>query len=414
MLAGGALAVRQDTAHLEEELLREAEATFAAAHPRPVHVDSAAPGTFGDAVALHLPHLEVFSHGTESERQALRGMAAGVADESTLPPALRTALVRADPPLDGLLAGTHAARADLPPSLQAYGPIDGTTWAGLGFTAVLAGVRIRRALAEGRAEAAAATCLDALALGRDAGIGGGLAGRMTGVTIISRLIPPCASALSAIPPSASRAMLARLRALRDALPSDAELLRVEFLSADLFTYAPLLDEVARSGLGPRATAIVKDGDRPTPLWVRMSLRDSWHATHSVHQSILRAAAAPLAKRQEALERAEKNAAKHWMNPIVHLQPSYLHFVRRADAASRRLDALAFALAARAFRAEHAAWPEDLGRLRDAGLATPDELERSGSARFEPALSGGLRINIPLPQTDPAKDEAEVVVSLHGV
>ena len=110
--------------------------------------------------------------------------------------------------------------------------------------------------------------------------------------------------------------------------------------------------------------------------------------------------------------AEKKAA-HWLNPIVHLEPSYLRYVRRAEAATRRLDALGFVLAARAFRAEHGTWPEDCRALLAAGLATSEEVERSGSARFDQTGSGGLRITVPLPQGDPAKDEGEVVLSLDG-
>lgn len=410
LIAGGALAVRQNTARLEEELLSNAEAALAAPHPRPVHVDSPAPGTFGDAVALYLPPIQALSRETEPEREALRAVAAGTAEESSLSPSLRSALVRIGPALDGLLAGTHAARADLPPARESFVPVDGTTWVGPQFAATLAGVRVRRELGQGRPDAAVAACLDGLALARDAGIAGDLVGRMTATTIISRMVPACQAAFAAVHPSAARATLARLRVVRDALPSHAELLRFEFLSSDLFTFAPLLDEQARARLGPRAMAILKDGDRSTRLWERLVLRHSWHAVHRFKESLVQAAAAPTAMREEALARAEK-AGSHWMNPIVHLQPSYLRYVRRAEAATRRLDALAFTLAARAFRAEHAAWPGGIGGLRGVGLVTQAEAERSGSARFDVVPSGGLRITVPLPQTDPAKDEGEVVLSL---
>jgi len=120
LVAAGAVAARQDTAHLEEKLLRDAEAALAAPHPRSVHVDSPTPGTFGDAVSLCLPPIEALSREAEPERDALRAVAAGTADESSLSASLRTALERIDPALSGLLVGTHAARADLPPARESF------------------------------------------------------------------------------------------------------------------------------------------------------------------------------------------------------------------------------------------------------------------------------------------------------
>jgi hypothetical protein len=409
VLVGGALAARQDTSGLEDELLRHAAAIIAAGHPRPVHVPSPEPGSFGEALAFHLPPLEALSREIGPERESLRAVAAATEDEATLSAPLRSAIARADRALHGLLAGTRRARADLVPARDPWIPADGATWSGLELAAELAGVRIRRTLDRGRPGSAAATCLDALALGRDAAVAGGLIGRMTGAAVTSRLVAPCASALSAVRVADARALLAPLRSVRDAVPSQAEMLRAELVLSSLFVYAPLLDAEARARVGPRGTAIIREGDRPTRRWERAVLRDSWHAMRRAQQRLVEAAMTAAPERDAAIARAEEGAA-HWINPIVHLRPSYLRYVRRAEAAARQLDALVFVLAARTFRAARGEWPDGARALREAGLVTAEELERSGSARFDPGPRGELRIRVPLPQGDPARDPPEAEVT----
>lgn len=407
---GSALLVRHVTARVEEAVIPAAEAILAAEHPRPVHVDVATPGSFGEAAALHLRELEALSKDLQADRELLRAVVAGTTPEARLPARLREAIARAEPALDGLLAATRTARAELAAARDSWVPAEGATWATVQLGADLAGVRLRRALSQGHAEAAAAACLDALALGRDAGIAGGLVGRMTHAAIVTRLTPPCASALARAPAGSARTILGRVRTIRDALPSVATLLEEEFAVAGLFVYAPLFDRGVRAGLSPRAAAVAKNGERETRLWERVVLRDSWRATHRVQRHLLAAAAAPPRERETALERAEEEYL-HWINPVVHLSPGYLRYVRRAEAATARLDALALSLAARAFRAERGVWPDDVRALHEAELATAVELDRTGGARFQLAQGRGLRISLSLPQCDPKADDAEVTVDL---
>jgi len=408
MVVSAAIVASQDTRQLEESLVRDAEASLAGPFPRPVHVTSPQPGTLGEALAAHLPAVEAVSKQLETQRDSLYAVAAGTATEESLSPALRQSLERIGPDVNGILIGTRSATADLPPGREAYVPVSGTTWAAAQFAAVVAAIRVRRELEEGQTVAALDTCLDALALGRDAGIAGGLVGRMSGVAITGRVFPACEAAIRSTARPEAPAALARLRLIRDAQPGPADILRVEFRSIGLFTFAPLLSEEDKARLGPVARSILKDGDRPFSLWERVYLRYSWPAMHRHEEALVRAAAAGPAEREASIKAVEAQA-KHWMNPLMHLLPSHLRFLQRAEAATRRLDALVFILAARSFRDLHGRWPGDVRELSAAGLLTPAEEDRCRAARLDVDEAGALRVTVPLPQADPEKDDPELSV-----
>lgn len=89
---------------LEEDLVREANETLGAPHPRPLHVRAAAPGSLAEALARHLPPLEREARrwtgrGPEAAELCLDGLALG------RDAAVADALVRR-----GLLGRDEAAR----------------------------------------------------------------------------------------------------------------------------------------------------------------------------------------------------------------------------------------------------------------------------------------------------------------
>lgn len=404
----GAVLARQDTRRLEENLVRGAEAALAGPFPRPVHVANPRPGTWGDSLAAHLPAVDAVWRKVETQREALYAVADGTATEESLSPILRQALERVAPDVEGVLAGTRSASADLPPGREAYLPISGTTWAAAQFAAVVAAIRVRRELKAGRTAAALDTCLDALALGRDAGIAGGLVGRMNGVAIMGRVFPACEAAIRSTPRSDASAALTRLRLIRDAQPGAADILRVEFRSFGLATFAPLLSEESKARLGPVARSILKDGERPFSFWERAYLRYSWAAMQRHQEALVRAAGAGPAEREAAIKAVEAQA-KHWVNPVMQLLPSHLGYLQLAEAATRRLDALVIVLAVRSFRGPQGRWPGDARELSVAGLLTPAEEERCRTVRFDVDEAGALRITVPLPQANPQKDDSELSV-----
>lgn len=412
-------ALRQRVGDLEERLVRDAGTALEAPRLRPVHVDRPRPGSLGDALAPHLPPIEAEARaggddqGT-ADKDQLRAVVAGDAPLAALPSRFAVALGRLRPDLDAVLEGTHAERADLGESAEASMPAKGATWEGYQLAALLAGVEVRRALAGGDATRAAAVCLDALALGRDAALTGGLVGRMVQVAITSRLAPACAAALEDLPPAEARRALGRLRIVRDALPPFSTTLREEHVTAQLIIYGPLLPERARARLGPRSLAIVATGERAQRPWQRLVTRDSWRATRRVMDDLV--AVADL--EPEAFDAAEKRVmkgARKRLNPLTSIaMPTYAKYARRAEVSLRRMDAIALAVGAAVWRAERGAWPRSPGVLASAGLVTPEEAHRTATARLEPAAGGrALEVSLPLPQGDREKDPASVTLRVEA-
>lgn len=409
LFAGAGLALRQRTGDLEERLVRDAAETLDAPHPRSVHVARPTPGTLGDALQAHLPAIEK-GQKKGAELESIRAVVAGDQPISSLSSPLAAALDRLGPDLDALLAGTHAERADLPVTPDAFSLAEGATWTGYQFAALLAGLRVRRQLAAGDPAAAAMTCLDGLALGRDAAVAGGLVGRMVQVAMARRLAPPCAAALAALPPAAGRELLEPLRTLREALPSFSTTLREETVATDLMGHGNSLPASARSRLGPRARALASQGDSHLSWPQRLLLRDAWRGSRRHEDELVRAAALDPGAREPAMERLSIELTRR-LNPLVAIgAPSYVRYARRAEAGSLLLDALVLTGAAAIWRAESGDWPEDADTLAGAGLLTDGEAERMVDVGLEPDGGGRtLRITLPLPQGDPKKDPDQITL-----
>ncbi len=406
-------AARQRVGDLEDRLVRDANATFSAPHPRPVHVAAPLPGTFGEAVARHLPAIQAVAKELEKDeagREVARAVAEGKRPPSDLPRVYAAAFERLGPDLDGLLRGTRAERADLPLPRGAFMPCDGADWTGYELAALLAGIGVRRALAAGNGSLAVSECMDGLALARDAAISGGLLPHMLGAQIVSRLVPPCAEALVASDRADLAAAIAAVRSIRDAFPSVAETLRVEFLAEEMLAVAPVIDASARSRLVPAALAHVHEGDRAMAAWERVMLRDGWRGLRGALDALLAAAlTSEGAARDEALAAVSRSARRR-INPLAAIAlPDHARFARRMDAAVIRLDALAILAAARNHQDVSGAWPRSLSALVAAGFVTTAEAERTRGAtlRCEPHA---LELKAPLPAGN-EKDPREIVLRI---
>ncbi len=385
-------AARQRVGDLEERLVRDAAAIWTVSHARPVHVDEPLPGAVADALAEHLPALDAEARASREDdagREALRAVVAGEAPLSTLPARHAAALARLAPALDGVLASARAERADFDAARDPFGPTEGAAgFLGLQHAALLAGARVRLAVAAGEPWAGLRDCLDALGLGRDAAIGGGLVGHMVGAAVVTRLAPPCAAALEALPavrlPDAAR----RVRAIRDAFPPFSATLREEAVALQLFAGEALPARV-RARLPPRARALVATGMRDPSLLQVLLARDAWRSTRRALDRAIAAADLPDAEREAALAEvtAELDGRLNFAPAIALPLEGYLKFARRADDARRRLDGLVAAAAARAFRAERGRWPASLPELDgEARLGAAAEALRLAPARpGEPLL-----------------------------
>lgn len=403
ILLGPALALlawgiaRQQVSDLEDRLVRDANALAARTYRRPVHAPPVRDGTFGDAVVRHLPPFQAEADSGKRDDaggKRLGEVAAGEAPVSALPDRWRRALERLGPDLDGLLAGTHAARADLPPDRLFATPDRSGRWDGYQLAAKLAAVRTRLALARGDAGSALRDCLDALALGRDAGIAAGLVGRMVDAAIVSRLAPACAAAIGATPPPALPGAIGGVRAIRDATPTVAAMLRDDLVSSEALAFGR--DPAVEQRLTPAAQALF-EGDRvAAAAWERLARRDGWRVLRHGFDGLVAAAGTPPPDRDAAFARVQATAARS-LNPLAAIAlPDVAKYLRRADAAALRLDALVLAAAAASHREASGAWPRSVE-----ALAAEGRLSRAEAARLAPVSlvlrpDGALELRAPLP------------------
>lgn len=409
------LGLRQRVGDLEERLVRDANATFSRSFERPVHVDRALPGAFGDAVARHLPSIQAWSDevkGDEAAREAARAVVDGTAPHGRLPRAYADGLARLAEPLDGLLAGTRAERADLPLAKEGWRPCDGADWSGYETAALLAGLAIRRSLAAGDAAGAAERCLDGLALGRDAAITGGLLGHMTGVAIVKRLWVPCGEAILRLEAPVREAASGRVRTIRDAFPGVAEMLRVEFLGTELMVQRSILSPTARDSLVPRALGRAAEG-KEYAGWERLFARDAWRGLRATMDAMLRVAAS---QEGDGLEEGLRSAAavtERQINPLAAIAiPAYGRYGRRAEGCVRQLDALVVGAAALGFRERQGRWPRTVAGLAAESGLEPGEVARATGLRLVAAGDGRpLEVRLGLPSGDEAQPTEERVLRI---
>jgi len=408
---------RQGVGDMEERLVRDANAAFSTPHVRPVHVDEAAPGAFGDAVVRHLPRMHAEARALKDDEAALktaRAIVAGDLPLADLPASYARALETLGPDLDGLLRGTRAASADLPATREAFVPHDDADWMAYQFAALLSGLRARRALAARRSSLAVAECLDALALGRDAAMSAGVVGQMVGAAIFARLVPACADALGALETRSRMDAARRVRTIRDAVPSVPEMLRIEFLAGELLWDGPVMSGAARDRLVPAALPHVRSGERAFEWWEPYVIRDAWRAMRQSWDALLRAARSKRGgERDEAFAAIDRDSLRR-VNPIASMVPfkAYGSFARRSDAGTLRLDALVLAAAAAVHRDQTGAWPATLADLAARGLLREDEVSRLAAVRLATHDGDVLALVVPLPQGY-EKDPPELKLRVRG-
>jgi hypothetical protein len=386
------IGLRQRVGDLQERFFRDANAAFSRPLSRPVHVDRAAPGTVGEAVARDLPAVQAWLTSVRDDTKALetaRAVVAGVRPLADLPPSFSAALESLSASLDGLLAGTRAGRLDLPLAPEKWEPCPGADWGGYQTAALFAGLRVRRALAAGDAGGAMATCLDGLALGRDAAISSSLVGHMVGAAIVKRLLPPCAAALAGLDPGERPAAAARLRSVRDAFPSIPEMCRVDFLGQELIVLGRVMTPGERARLAPLALAQIPSGPAPA-AWERLLARDAWRSMRATWDGLLRVAEQERGLARDAGFAAVLKGTERYVNPLAAIgtPAGYARYARRAEAAVARFDFAVLSAAVVSFREREGRWPASVGELAGRELLTPGETERLAEARL--VASGPLQ------------------------
>jgi hypothetical protein len=406
-----ALAVRQRIGDLEERIVRDANALFSRTHPRALHVDAPVGVTMGDLARPHLRSLAAAEKRLGGELAKAREVVSGTSPLGALPSSMTVALAELGPELDAVLHATRAARADFPDALD---PGEDGEWVhAVQLAALLAGVRMRVALAAGDPTGAVRDGLDGLALGRDVAIAGGLVGRMMGAAIDARLAAVVSTAVGALPTAAERRdALRRLRIIRDAVPPFSSSLADEMVLAQL-AMGDALSERARSALDPRPRAALGDGLRDAGWWTRLAMRDGWRDLCAAQDELVAAADLPDGERAVRWT-AVTERLKKVVNPLPAISlPSYERFARRADASFVRLDTVVLAAAAGVFRDARGRWPGSVEELASAGTLDPAESARLRKAELTGDRdSGSLTIVAQLPRPDD-KAPRELRLRLEG-
>src|SRR6516225_4181164 len=207
-IALGVLTWRTSTAGPSRRLVRDIQSRAEAHFPRPGHVATPTPGTFGAAAAGPWDGL--------AEREALsvdvelcRAVRDGEQPFSTASPGCLREMAGASAELAGLLEATHRSEAGPVPGL---GTLDDTPDG------------LRAELDTGQAPQALATCVDLLALARDASWGAGLAGRLPAVGVTEVAFRPCVAAIDAAPADSRQAAGEALRRVEAGTPDLATIL----------------------------------------------------------------------------------------------------------------------------------------------------------------------------------------------
>lgn len=368
------------------------------------------------ALAKHLPPFEPARRALAEEEDAqtaMRAVLAGGRPLRDLPDAYAQTLARLNDDLDGVLRATHAESADLASGDDVFEPAPGTTWGGYLLAASLTGIRIRQALASGKAAGALSDCLDGLALARDSAVAGGLIGHMVGTGIIERLLPPCVAAFAALPETEKPDAMARLRRVRDAVPGFEVTMREEAVQMQLSCLGPQLGEGFRSRLLGRPKLMAQGWGSPAMderSWGQRVLnRALWRDRQTAYDELAAIAALRGAERHAAFEALTAATNRFPLISSELPKPAdYVRYAQRAEVGILRLDLVVIAGAATSFRAAHGAWPTSASALVKEGFVTLEESRRGSAIGFVLAEGGHLEIVLPLqPALEDAPTEARV-------
>lgn len=386
---------RLDTSALEDELVRDA-ARLEAPYPRPIHRLPAAPGSAAERIAEALPALRAAHGALRSEWSApMRQYGDGVAPAAALPAELFEVVDELAPALAKLLESTRAGAAEVPPEV-----LDETA-RGVPLSSVgsFAAVQARRELAAGRVRAAAAVCVDGLAVGRDLSIAWpGLIGRMMGATVNAPLTQVCGDVLNASPREDRLAVAAELRAIRAGTPGLRDVGSAERVLTTLLIVKLLGDPRLLDRLPPAARARALSEETSEEV-LQLLWRDAWHTVWAAHGELIEAMAIEAQPERDRAMAAAAARGRSSINPTVralHLEPTNL--VNKAYAAALRLDGLVLLAAAHEHRARSGSWPARVEELAAEGLLLPAEARRLGEAALS-REGDALRLTLPLPATE---------------
>ena len=392
---------RTSTAGPARRLVAALRARAEAHFPRPLHVADPTPGTFGAAAAAPWDGL--------AERQTLsvdvelcRAVRDGEQPFSTASLACLRELAGGSGDLGELLGATHRTEAG---PVLGLGTLDAPagsperSWSTLMYAAKLAALRIRAELDAQHPAQALVTCVDLLALARDASWGAGLAGRLPGIAATEVAFRPCVAAIDAAPADAGVAAAEALRRVEAGTPALEDVLAEYALGVRARAFAPYLPGVETlPGMLP-AWAREEAANSRGPLFA-LRLGDTWHRIDGTLDDIVAAARLPVDARVARLDRLSEGE-RPVINPGARYAFPQLGRAARTDARARaQLHLLRQALAAKAFRAQQGRWPaaNELGEGLTPSSDAPLALEAHGDS---------------VTLADPSVPRGELAVTVHA-
>ncbi len=378
----GALAWRTSTAGPSRALRRDLEDRARARFPRPPHVESPEPGTFGPLAAAPWDALSALE-GASADVELCRAVRDGEQPFETLSPSCRRELEASAGPLAALLLATHAAEAGPPPGL---GTLDVPTppdrprgWSVLPYAGKLGALRLRERVAAGDIAGAVGVCVDLLALARDASWGTGLAGRLPALAVEEVAFRPCVAVLDAAPGEVKRAAAGALGRVEEGTPAFSAVLKEYALGARAQAFAPYLGST--EGLPPRVAAWARENGPggPTDWRFTLALGDAWHRIDAGLAAAVEAGALPMPARAARLD-VLAGGEQPWANRSASYALPQLGRAARSDARARaQLHLLRGAVAADLLRASSGRWPTAAELWAALGAGPPLGIEVNGQA-----------------------------------
>lgn len=334
-VALGLLTWRTSTAGPARRLVADIRARAEAHFPRPSQVSDTSSGTFGAAAAEPWDALTE-RQGLSVDVELCRAVRDGEQPFSTASPACLREMAGGSAALALLLEATHRAEAG---PIAGLGTLDAAvggarerSWSMLPYAGKLAALRIRAELDAGNPAQALATCVDLLALARDASWGAGLAGRLPAAAITDVAFRPCVAAIDAAPPDARAPGAEALRRVEAGTPELGAILGEYALGVRARAFAPYLP--GAEGLPGRVPQWAREGTSAEtgPLF-SLRLGDTWHRIEGTLREVVAAAGLPLERRVARLDRLSEGE-KPSLNPGAQYALPQLGRAARTDARAR--------------------------------------------------------------------------------
>jgi hypothetical protein len=359
---------------------------------RPPHTAAPLPGALHEALEPLMPELLPLHayYGALSLNRALHSayedVQHGRRPLSELPGPYRELLERDRLLVQRALRASRAELGGLPKGLREFDEprprrADNILSSVLG----LASLEARSQLESGQTAAALETCLDGLALARDAAYGSGTSGAQISASGYERLFHPCAGALGRATPEGLEQATRALQRIREGLRPLSWALREESVSFSLGVVGEVLalEQLETLPEGARYRAVHPPISCIQHRFDSLYFLHDWPIQMEHLQQVAPIMDLPSEQRPARLGALEQRSGSLWYpdtNGIGSWTQYYEEFATRVDGQRARVDLLLALARVKAHRAEHGTWPTTLPPLhpeREVLLPTALKLQPAG-------------------------------------